>query len=658
MYQHAAAGIAPSPAALHAAAAGSDGEYSDTGLPLSTSHGSVSWLDSAATASASGYGAPLAAASGYGAPLAMPQPEPPLLAMPEPINPRLHHPHHHVDTGGGGVPLLPAYPGDARFSYVPTPPLPPRHASVMSAAGGASGAPRVVTYAEPVASAAHNVYVMERVAEPPAPMAAVGVVNPPSPPQPVVLVPLGPPGGGSMPRASAPPLPPAPSVPAPLARGTGSDSKLLDDSDDTEDSLSMRPSVRPGVWRTVPFLIKLVILVCSLIGVILARVAIPDVLRATARGGRKLPNAPPPAEAELDESRAPFLLAYQWLMVGSLGYSLAFLGLYSGCFYSRRARKVSASAMRQRWKLRVRRMFLVPLEIALVLVWLILALVMAFVPDAYAMYVAACDGRATTASPSAHDEDAVRRVGVTCGQATWILAMAGCVGAAWAGSLGQLAWSVCKNQRKIARLEKVGLNPVPTVAAGQAAQQPLATAASVPPIDPTTMKPMNASTSDLALARDMHGLPPRFTDLPLSWWAVFRDQARVHRSWTRGDFTVTQLDFAAPSDPTDKTESFSSVIFDKDYMVALASRRREDPHGPETSGQHAFDRYDCAHVFALPSLEPVATVRFEGLKQTGLPPGNRFTLFPLLVDSPRSRILITASGFRSLGMPWTLAWWY
>ncbi|KAI9217781.1 hypothetical protein BC828DRAFT_390310 [Blastocladiella britannica] len=205
---------------------------------------------------------------------------------------------------------------------------------------------------------------------------------------------------------------------------------------------SDREFIRAPIYWTLPFVLKIVTLLASLVGVIAIRVALP--------AARDIQD--PAAAATGDETGFPVLLAYQWLMVTSIGYCVGYLVVYGGCFYNRQARKIkNASATRQAWKLNARRCIVAPVDAAFVLVWLVECLVLAFATGKPALYHAACS--ITASSSDAAATEAHETVGVTCTLATTVLAIGGIVGGLWLVSCLHVGWAISKNRAKVAKLD-------------------------------------------------------------------------------------------------------------------------------------------------------------------------------------------------------------
>ncbi|KAI9188425.1 hypothetical protein H9P43_002816 [Blastocladiella emersonii ATCC 22665] len=138
------------------------------------------------------------------------------------------------------------------------------------------------------------------------------------------------------------------------------------------------------------------------------------------------------------------------------------------------------------------------------------------------------------------------------------------------------------------------------------------------------------------LATESHANAPRIGELPISWWAAVRDQARVHGTWTKGDFDVTSLKWDSPSDPTDAVAEYNSAAADNGHLVVTSVRRRQ-------FAPACFSAYYCAHVLSLPDLKPVATLRYTHKHVPNVNASKDPNICVLAVDSPRARFLVLLS---------------
>ncbi|ORZ35466.1 hypothetical protein BCR44DRAFT_1120184 [Catenaria anguillulae PL171] len=237
-------------------------------------------------------------------------------------------------------------------------------------------------------------------------------------------------GSLTRPPATAAVVPPQPNpAPSSLSHPT-----LPDWAKDPDDD---RPPIRSPVYFTPPFVLKLLFVLISLAGIITIRIVLPAYVAATSQ-----------LSSSSSSSSPTFLLAYQWLLVVTLAYALVHLGSYSSCFYNRHARKVSVSAQRQAWKLRVRRWLLLPLELALTLTWLIMTLIIGLVKNEWALYLNVCSAGSSSDLVGA-------RIGVSCTQATTVLVLAGIMASMCGISVGQLVWATLKNHKKVRQFKPV-----------------------------------------------------------------------------------------------------------------------------------------------------------------------------------------------------------
>ncbi|KNE65872.1 hypothetical protein AMAG_09837 [Allomyces macrogynus ATCC 38327] len=211
-----------------------------------------------------------------------------------------------------------------------------------------------------------------------------------------------------------------------------------------------RPQVRPHAWATVPFWLKSLTAIMSIVGLVLAVNTLPDsaaALRAT--------HTPTSTTSTASDSRdAPFIAAYLWLMVLSLAYCLTYLILFSGCFYSPFSQKINVSPQRQGWKLVARRWMLMPVEAGLMSAWAIIALIMGFLHAPFALFVTSCPDSGTVAVAGI-DDVVVPATGVSCYDAKVLLGVASTVAILWGLNAAHLFYGIWKNQAKIEHLAQV-----------------------------------------------------------------------------------------------------------------------------------------------------------------------------------------------------------
>ncbi|KAJ3352186.1 hypothetical protein GGF32_003868 [Allomyces javanicus] len=352
---------------------------------------------------------------------------------------------------GPGVGVAPYPPVSSAAPYPPASgvaPYPPASGVAPYPVSAEYGAPLAVAAAAPVMAQTigtdpnGNYFLVERT-DPDGVTASHGTI----------IVPFGRPSEAALatPIDPTPPPVPVPPVPAPASAVSDPDpSPPRPVRPGASLWTETRPQVRPRAWSTVPFWLKSLTAIMSIVGLVLAVNTLPD-SAAALRATRTPPTTTTGTSS--DSAVAPFIAAYLWLMVLSLAYCLTYLILFSGCFYSPFSQKVNVSPQRQGWKLVARRWMLMPVEAGLMSAWVIIALIMGFLHAPFALYVTSCPESAVAVAGM--DDTVVPATGVSCYDAKVLLGVASTVAILWGMNVAQLVYGIWKNQAKIEHLAQV-----------------------------------------------------------------------------------------------------------------------------------------------------------------------------------------------------------